>query len=581
MPLGGLADGLNFRVKNKKVSNLNLGWESFNSLQLNGPVRLVTNFLNRTGAQRLIFASLKDIYLFNEGPKTVSFLSPRYEDGTINVTNGSPNIVGAGTLWATNLKAGDQIAFGATGIVDPGYTTNGGWYTVQTVTDDTHIVLTANYSGANNAAIAYTGRKLFTGTIDDIWDNATFFNAPGGVDLWMATNGKDFLVKWDGTGTQVTLLSGLGIKAKTIVAYKNMMLYGGVTDTASGNVFPTSIANSDVGQPEVLNAGLAGQFQVHDGQDFITHLRVLSDSAVVYSERHVVLAQFVGDPLVFVFRIAVQDHGPISGGVVADFGGHHEFLGRDSGYFFDGTTVRPVNSHVWRSVLRTRDPSRANLAFCAFDEENGDLIWSIPLTTDGGTQGATVAYAQHYLEEVPQGYGAPFSRRDFPFTAVGFFQRSTSLTWADMTGLWESTNFAWNDHFFAAAFPFIIAGDETGKLWTYGTSQLRNGVAYQSYIVSGRAPLVDGRVRALVSRVYPFATQLTDKTIDIYLRLSDHAAGPDNRVGPYTFDADLLEGGHFVTPYRRARFGAVEFFTSADAWELSGWDVDIRQGGER
>lgn len=581
VPIGGLSDGLNFRIKDKRVSNINLGWVKFMPTALNGAVGLIDIYTNRSGTERLIFATLLDLYLYVSASNSVTYLSPRYETGTINVTNGSADIVGAGTNWDPELKAGDQIAFGATGIVDPAYATNGGWYTVDTRTDDTHITLTSNYSGANNAAIAYTARKTFTGSLEDLWITATFYNGPSGADIWFATNGKDKIVKWDGTGTQVSF-SSVDYKAKTILSFRNMMIYGNVTQISTGDVFPTSILNSDVGLPEDVSGGLAGQFQIHDGSDEITSLVPLSDAFVIYSREHAVLAQFVGDPLVFLFRVGIQDRGPIASKAVANFGDHHEFLGRDTGYRFDGASLKQQNNHVWREVLRVRDPGRELVSYHHFDEESGDLIWAVPLSTDtSGATGPRVAYVEHYLEDVPLGFGQPFSKRSFPFTTTGFYKRSTSLTWADLAQAWSSANFAWNDKFFLAAFPLSLAGDENGYIYTLGTSQMADDSALASYITSGRQPLADGRMRALISRIYPFASYIPNTTLNVYVRLCDHAMGQAVEAGPFAYDGDQPEGQHFVAAYRRARYAEVKFATDSDPWELSGWDVDLRPGGRR
>ena len=58
-----LIDGANFRIKEGKLSNLNLGWTAFstvNWLPLNGPVILIDNFFPR-GTEHLIFGTPKDL----------------------------------------------------------------------------------------------------------------------------------------------------------------------------------------------------------------------------------------------------------------------------------------------------------------------------------------------------------------------------------------------------------------------------------------------------------------------------------------------------------------------------------------
>lgn len=585
VPRGGLEDGLNFRIKQGKLSNTNIGWSRWDTYVLNGPVMKIDRFILRSGTQRLIYVSQKDIYLYNDIPKTVSYLSPRYETGTVTVTNGSAIVTGAGTNWDPELKAGDQIAIGATGIVDPNYATDGGWYTILTRDSDTQLTLTANYTGANHAGFAYTARKTFTGAFKDRWSTDVFYNAPGPADLWIATNGVDRIVKWDGVATQVTLLSTIGFRCKVVKAYRNMMLYGNlIKDT--GEKYPQNVINSDVGKPEDVVNGLAAELRILDGEAEILVLKPLADAMVAYTNRDAILAQFVGDPLGFIFRTAISGQGPLALEAVADFGDHHQFLSWDTGYTFDGVTIKDWNGHVWREVLRTQDPARLYSIFHVFDETNGDLLWAFPLSSDVGagvsppTSGPQTAFVEHYLEEVGRN-PVPFSKRSFPFTSAGDFRRGSTVTWDQLTQSWQSYNFTWDDQFFLAESPLLLVGAFDGKIYTIATSQLADGVALSSFVRFGRRPTGDGKMRGLVSRVYPFATKVIDGAFNVTVRLADHASGPYTISHTLAFDLDLPEGAHFVTPYRRGRFFAVEFGSASGAWELEGYDTDIRTGGMR
>jgi hypothetical protein len=64
--------------------------------------------------------------------------------GTVAVTNGSVTVVGIGTTFKNNLVAGEPI------------TIAGGGYTIQSVTDNTHLTLTTNYAGTTASGLAYS-----------------------------------------------------------------------------------------------------------------------------------------------------------------------------------------------------------------------------------------------------------------------------------------------------------------------------------------------------------------------------------------------------------------------------------------
>ena len=579
VPDGALSDGHNFRIKNGTLNNINLGWSRFDDWTLNGPVTLIDGFFDRISTQILIFGTPTDLYQYDAGNNLVLFLTPIEVAGTVDVSADNPAVVteDSGTSdWATiGIKAGDMISFGADDENDPDAT----WYEIASVDDEDTLTLTTTVAGAPLSASTFTIRRLFTGDLDHPWESVTFLHeGVADEDLWIATNGLDDIVSWNGMDATV-ISAGLGFKAFHLATFKNMLMASGITE--SGEFLPAQVRNSNPGFPLDFTTGLAGAYTIHDGSDEVSALLDLGDSLVAYSERHINVMDFVGDPFIFVIRTAVPNIGPISGRLVGEYGDTHTFLGPDAQYDFDGVTVKPKGLQVWREVLRRRDPQRTQRSYLHFDEENGDLIWAVPLTSDVDTEsGPEIAYVEHYLEETP-GNITPISKRAFPFTVTGFFERQTTLTWADIQDQWQELNFRWNDIFFLAAFPFNLAGDKDGKVYTVNVSQLADGELLPSYVRTGRRALGDTRMRGLMRRIYPFATRFAGNTLAVRTRIADSAAGPVTVADEQTFSLDMDPEQYFVSPFRAGRFYALEFASTGTTWELAGWDVDILAGGKR
>ncbi len=584
-PPRALIAGENFRIKEGKLSNQNMGWVPFSTeswLPLNGEVLLVDNFFPRGATEHLIFGTLTDLYRYVVGPPdSVVFLTPRLNAAATTASASGTAVTGIGspTWLADGIKAGDEITFGTYNVTDPDAT----WFIVQTVDSETTITLTA--TAGTVSAGPYTIRRLFTGQVFDGWDTDAFIDdGVSGDDLWLATNGKDDVVSWNGTADQVTLNPQLGFKCKIITVFSNMVIYGNILDTADK---PTSIINSDPGSPLLagdVGVGLSSEFKVHDGTDPLENLLTLGDTLVGYSTGHITPFQFVGDPLVFVFRQSMTDIGPVGRNAVVSFGTFHEFIATDSQYRFDGVTLREINPHLWRELIRQMDPLRRGLIFSHFDEENGDLIWSVPLNTDadaGNSSGqAEFSYSEHYLEVVEPGVGVPHSKRAFPFTASGFFEKAAGTTWADLAQTWAITNFAWNDRFFAEAFPENLVGDKDGNIWKLNEAQEADGVSLVSFARFGRVVLETGRERGLLTRVYPFMEQ-TGGTLTVTARFADHGAGPVTIIAGFPFDLALPEGANFVSVFRSGRFVELEFGTPGNLWITEGYDTDARKGSLR
>lgn len=588
VPARGLQDGYNFRIQEGRVSTFNLGWLPFSQVNFQGPINLISTFQIRDVAQQQIVGTPRDLFAYDRENDTATYLNPRYSVGSVDVTDAANGVItpNSGTPdWEDNdIDIGDYICFAGHAVVDP----NAEWYRI-TAVSNTEITVEGAVVGAPFTGVNYTIRKVFTGTLIDPWDTEIFVYPDDGVnnDLWFATNGLDWVVSWDGSADSVTAHPELGFTCKTMLAYKNQMLYCGITNY-NGDPYPSSIINSDIGKP--LNAGDAGtgiseQFRVHDGVDGIIHAALLGDNVALYSANHIVLAQFVGGDLVFIFRIAVDNLGPIGSRLIANFGDYHEFIAADGQYLFDGISAQEVNKQIWRTVLNERDPVRHELGFHHFDEERGELFWIVALTSDPGVGDPNgipqTAYVEHYLEQVGNGVPTPFSRRAAPFLAAGDGVTQGVLTWDEMNLTWQDYTFRWSESSLFSAIPIVIMGDANGVMHHFNGAQSGNGTPLPNFIHFGRRILGDTRMRGLLTRVYPYMTQLVD-TIEVTTFYSDHASGPNTTTEVNNFSLALAQEGHFVTPYRRGRFFETKFGSVAGRpWECDGYAVDARQGGRR
>lgn len=579
----------NVRIKNGQIMRDNMGWGPFpdeaNALDLKDPVVGIDSFFPRSGGQHLLFATTRDIYRYVESDKSVVYLTPRYETGTVDVTNGSTTVAGNGTAWQANVKPGDFIHIGEAGQTDP----SAEWLEIDAVTDDGTLVLAESYSGATDTNLNYTIRRVFTGDMSNIWSFASFPQAEGVAggdgDRWYATNGvSGEIVAWDGTADQVYFpdLGDLD-SAQWITRYKNMLIYGNIVWNGDARQF--SILASAIGEPENITDG--HEMVVHDGIDPIIQAVPLGDNLVIYGERSITLAQFVGGDVAFVFRNVISGIGLIAPRAFADFGDFHQFLGPDAQYRFDGITVQEVGYQVWREIIRQQSPQRISMIHAHFDEENGELLWIVPLTTDTDPESGPpeTAFVEHYLEMVGENDPSPFTVRDLPATATGFFEREATLTWDSVQGTWAEQNFRWNDRFLQGAFPINLFGTADGKVMILNERDSRNGEPLTSFARFGRLPLGDIRRKGTVTRIYPFAERLPAATygLDVRLYTGNDPAGDVSLAGTYSYDLTQSSSRHFVSPRKTARYCEIEFRTSGVSrpFFIHGYDMDIVPAGER
>lgn len=577
-----LQDGLNFRIKEGKLTNIDIGWLRFGTFILNGPVLLIEDFFIKGVIEQLIFATKTDLYRYNNG--TPQFITPIYTTGTASSdTFGA--VTGTGTAWLTNTNVGNEISFGVAPQNDPTAT----WYLIVNINADNSMGITningGTYTGGVQANGPYTIRRKFSGTEADIWVADVFPQAsPSNKDEWWATNGVDYPVRWDGISPNAELMSSLGFTCKTLKVFSNMMCFMNLVQ--AGTSKGTDLINSNPGEPQNVSSGLSEQFKIHSGQDQILGSKLLGDSLIIYSSNTITVTQFVGDPLVFIFRNAVIGQGPLAAKAIVQFPDYHLFLGRDSEYNFDGASAKRIGLNVWRDILPLRDPIRTFRTYAHKNEFDGEVMWVMPRSTDagGGTINAPPALAttEHYLEQVGDKVSTPMSIRDFPFTSTGTFNFAQGVTWNQLVNTWASYPVRWSTLIGSVAFGVTLVGDQNGKVYTLNVTSDADGSGLRSFVKFGRRPLSDGKMRGLIRRVYPYVTPQSTN-LNLVVHLADFAHGPSTINAFFPYDQTLPEGVFMIPVYRRGRYLELEFGTvgPAQPWELEGYDMDIITGGER
>lgn len=585
VPERGLAAGDNFRVRNGQVTNENVGWAPFDDLNLDGkPVTLVTEFQPQGGTRKLIFGNTTD--LFQYVTDTLSYITPRHDatGETIDVTEDDDEVAGNSTAWQTDgVKAGDFICLGAD-ETDPAAT----WYEIESVDGEGTLTLTEPYAGATAATQAYTIRKTFTNTIFEPWLPEPFPNAENVTgtdgDRWYATNGADPIVGWDGVEDQVYYSHADVDTCKALRRFKNALVL--VAPTAAGALEGQSIITSAIGQPENLSTLEAAEFVIHDGSDALNNAYLIGELLAIYAEGAIYLAQFVGAPLMYVFRAAVTGYGARSARGVVPLPGHHLIFSNDCQRSFDGVNAEPVNAHVWKDITRRSSPNRAELVQGIIDEGNAEIVWVVPLNTDADADDGPPerAYTGHYLEDVGEGNPMPHAVRQLPATALGTHVQQDVLTFDQIAEQFDQVSFRWDDQQIQAAFPQILFGTNDGDIFSLN-AQNQDATVPTCFVRHSRRPLVDSRRRGVVKRVYSHADYQAGSTgqLTVNLRLFDTPNGltAESEVE----DTIWLDGTERFAAFRNsARFVEVEHGSGPSApgvWSLEGYDMDVVQGAER
>lgn len=591
VPDGAMTDCMNVRIKDGRVRNDLLGWGEFGTVASVGwfteEVTLLDNFVARNGVEILIAGQATDLYRWDGS--AFKFITPTYGTGNASNTLLNNVVTGAGTpAWDVNVKAGDFIHVGTADHRDIGTLTD--WHEVQSVDSPTQLTLVTNIILAHTN-VDYTIRQVFTGDETNIWSSDTFPAAPGPEDLWMATNGVDGVVKWDGVTGTVEATS-LGFTASVLRYHKNMMLYGNLVE--SGESKPSSVRNSALGAPENVTTDEASELLFADGVDTLLALEPLGDSIIAYCEKSVNRATFVGPPTNFHIEFVLPNKGIVSGRAIVSHGNHHQFLSHDGAYKFDGATVVEFSPQVFREVLRKLDPGRAYRTTAILVKEEADVIWVVPLTTDdtSSNDAPSVAYVEHYAEHVGSN-PTPVTIRELPACAsLGSYSSSGSTGFDDLTDNFNDYDLQWDDSGLASSFPLTLFGDGDGFVWTLNTSSVQNGGSIldppTTDMVSmarfGRRPLSDGNSKGVVHRIEPVTEPREQAGYNLGVKLFTSDKPDGELVLAEDAEFDLSQSGNrFVSIRKTGRYAEVEFGTTgvSESWAISAFSVVVSGGGGR
>lgn len=269
---------------------------------LNGAIIARPELIKFDGTRHEVFCTATDIYELDLTNSRYTILTPTYTTGTIEVQAGTPTkLRGTGTVWSSNLKAGDFVKIGA-GSIHTGST----WYKVLSVDSNTLLTMTSSMP-TTGAGSAYVARKTFTGGNNDIFDWVQFQDKSLGETLVM-TNGVDKPLYWTGTGQVAafaTLPTGL-TAAKYVSVFAERLILGWTVE--GGQNQPQRIQATEPADITTWDS-LAFPIDFVDEPTQIRGLAKLGNYHIVFKESNCYVGTYVGGDFILSYNLSFQCKG--------------------------------------------------------------------------------------------------------------------------------------------------------------------------------------------------------------------------------------------------------------------------------
>lgn len=462
----------NMEFYNEKLQG-RLGLVKFDEAQLSGPITVIDQFWKFTSAYDLLFGTTKDIYKYDFSNTRFDILTPLYTTGTIEIQAGSLNIVrGTATSWTSaNVKAGDFIKIGS-GSVHTGST----WYEVesldalnQQITLTTDAVVTA-------ASTAYVLRQCFTGTGTDIWQAVQYLDDAEG-EVWIATNGKDKPIWYNGTGQvqvfQTAELPTDMTAAKYVIIFFNRIVW--LWTREGGQNQPIRMRCSEVANFKSYDDLNVWDLELPTAAYWITGAYLKGDYLIVCKEAGAYVGRHIGGDDIYDFEYASTFFGNFS---------PFSIVPMDTGAYYFGYDNRFRNWNGLRDdtpfdaifdYLITLDPTDSEFIYGYRVEGKKQIRWTLPYDTTNGISPMIVFdYGRSIIEIWEYTHGSWIQ-------SIGEYLVVEDLyvddpAWADLYV--DEENGFWDERKFLANAPVILYGSEDGYVRKADTGNLDDGQTY-------------------------------------------------------------------------------------------------------
>lgn len=279
---------------------------------------------------------------------------------------------------------------------------------------------------------------------------------------WICTNGVDEIVRYDGSGDLLNLISSYptdvtSLRAKYLVSFKNYLVLLDVTE--NGNRYPQRVRWSDTAQPANFVSGNASYWDI-PGPHWIKGAVVFKgDHLLICTERSVWLIYATGDTDIFDVDQIVAGQGCSAGRTIKNLPDEVVFMGWDDVYSCNGIDVEPIGTKVQRELFKSLNPSELDRCFAAVNEDQKEY-WLFIVT--GTNTYPNEAWIFHYDLRT-------WSHHTYndSITAYGSYQLEDTKTFDSLTGTFDEQRWRYNDRTILNVMPTTILGDSDGNVYEY------------------------------------------------------------------------------------------------------------------
>ena len=450
-------------------------------------------------------------------------------------------------------------------------------YTTATKRFWIHAGLNAVYADDGTTRTDITGTAP-TGAIDNRWTGGSI----NGV--FILNNGVDVPMYWGGdTGTNLAAIPGWDAtwRCHSLRPFKNFMVALNLTKGSS--VYPSMVKWSTTLDPGAITAAGdwtetdptrdAGEVDLAETPDKILDALPIGDSLVIYKERSMYAATYVGAPYIFRFQRLPGESGILARGCVVNTPLGHVVLTAGDVVLNNGQGVASIANGLVRKLIFTNiDSTKYQRAFVTANPQRNEVWICYPHGTSSVCNRACVwnwidkTWAIRELTNVT--YGA-FGQIDW---SVG------GSTYATATGTYETSGGTYNENEYSPAEARLLMCHTTPLISLVDTGTTDFGALIYARLERTGMTFGDAGAIKVIRSVRPKIEGISGDTVAIEVGT---AMTPDGAVTWAPAQTFTIGTDYKVDVFSTGgRFTAIRF-TNNDygSWRMKSFSIDYVSTG--
>jgi len=424
-------------------------------------------FKYSTTEQWLLIFTKRDIAYRDKTNNRFNFINKLYNTGTITIEVANlKKVIGTGTAFSTNVKAGDFLKIGAGEVHS-----NSTWYEVDSIESNT--VLYLKTDAVTCSGSAYVVRVTFSGTNLDYWSVINFH------EKLIATNhGVNNVIVWTGSG-QISDLSNCPGKCWFLYSYNDRVLL--IRTIEGGTHYPFRIRWSGLGdETDWGGSGSdSGSMEVNEGYGSLQGAAVYKGNLIIFKDEAMIRAWNVEGTLVFNKRILIDGLGTVSPYSIIEMDEGIYFYASDNTFrFFTGLTARIISTEI-EAVARNINATFQEYIQATMIAEFNQILWAIP-------EGDSQINNRIFIYDLDFAVNN-WTIVDMAAAALGYYETEVSFdSWNALSVFSNWTDWWWPSWQYKAALqplPIDLLGGYDGKIYRLNGAEKDAGQDYTGYQV--------------------------------------------------------------------------------------------------